>query len=166
MAASWLVAYWLWTIEKLIVIPLALNKSKNLAVILLTWNNTKILSSFLLTLNNSKEIILLTLNNTVSQVTFGYLLLTVQHLRYLQDAMPRQKSPALYRQYYGFDRAFFILRRFLPCTPSCCFQGFPGAGSSTSKLARLHVDFWNIAPIQLFVWITAIHKRSTLVGSI
>ena len=164
MAASWLVAYWLWTIEKLIVIPLALNKSKNLAVILLTWNNTKILSSFLLTLNNSKEIILLTLNNTVSQVTFGYLLLTVQHLRYLQDAMPRQKSPALYRQYYGFDRAFFILRRFLPCTPSCCFQGFPGVG--TSKLAGLHADLRNIGPTWLFVWITAIHNKRILVASI
>ena len=48
----------------------------------------------LLTLNSSKKvIILLTLNNnTVSQASFGYLLLTVQHLCYLQDAMPLQRS--------------------------------------------------------------------------
>ena len=39
------------------------------------------------------------------------------------------------------------------------FQGFPGAGSSTSKSAGLHADLWIIAPVRLFIWITAIHKR-------
>ena len=32
------------------------------------------------------------------------------------------------------------------------------AGASPSKLARLYADLWNIAPAQLFVWITTIHK--------
>ena len=32
-------------------------------------------------------------------------------------------------------------------------------GSSTSKLAGLHADIRNIAPIQLFVWIITIRKR-------
>ena len=35
-----------------------------------------------------------------------------------------------YRECYGFDRAFFTLRHFLPNTPSCFYQGFPGANSS------------------------------------
>ena len=48
-------------------------------------------------------------------------------------------------------RECFLLRRFLPCTPSYYFQGFPGAGSSTSKSAGLHVNLRNIAqPNYLF----------------
>ena len=41
------------------------------------------------------------------------------------------------------------------------FKASLGAGSSTSKLAGLHADLWNIAPTRLFVWMTAIHKRYT-----
>ena len=33
-----------------------------------------------------------------------------------------------YCECYRFERAFFTLRLFLPCTPSYCFQGFPRAG--------------------------------------
>ena len=44
------------------------------------------------------------------------------------------------------------------------FKASLGAGSSTSKLAGLHADLWNITPIKLFVWITAIHKRVILAG--
>ena len=61
---------------------------------------------------------------------------------------------------------FFTLRRFLPYTPSCCFQSLSGASSSTSKIAGLHDDYWNIALARLLHWITAIHKRGILVGSI
>ena len=82
--------------------------------------------------SESKKVftILLTLNNTVSQATFGYLLLTVQYLCDLLDTMPPHWSPTtshppFYRECYGFERAFFTLRRFLPYTPSCFFQGFP-----------------------------------------
>ena len=57
----------------------------------------------------------------------------------------------LYCNCYGFDNVFLILRCFLPCTPSCFFQGFPGTGSSTSKSAWLHADLLNIAPTRLFV---------------
>ena len=72
----------------------------------------------------------------------------------------------IYRECYGFERVFFTLRCFLPYTPFCWFWGFPGAGSSTSKLARLHTDHRNVAPTGLFVWITTIHKRVILVGFI
>ena len=65
----------------------------------------------------------------------------------------------IYCECCGFERAVFTLRHFFFCTTSCFFQGFPGASSSTSELAGLHSDPWNIAPAELFVWITAIHKR-------
>ena len=35
---------------------------------------------------------------------------------------------------------FFILRRFLPYTPFCLYQGFPGAGSSSLKVAGLPTE--------------------------
>ena len=45
--------------------------------------------------------------NPACQVTFGYILLTVQHQFYLRDAMPCQRSrhfpPTLYRKRYGFE---------------------------------------------------------------
>ena len=41
-----------------------------------------------------------------------------------------------------------------------------GAGSSTSKLAGFHADLRNIVQNRLFVWITTIHKRGTVVGSV
>ena len=41
-----------------------------------------------------------------------------------------------YRDCYGFERALFTLRRFLPCTPSCCFQGFPGRRQLNLKISR------------------------------
>ena len=112
---------------------------------------------------------------TASQATLGYLLLAVQHLCYLQDAMLSQRSPSLprrhfsptlYRECYGFKRVFFYSQAFLPYTPSCCFQSLSGASSSTSKIAGLHDDYWNIALARLLHWITAIHKRGILVGSI
>ena len=52
-----------------------------------------------------------------------------------------------------YSQAFFTLHFLL------LFQGFPGASSSTSQSAGLHADHRNIAPAQLFVWITAIKKR-------
>ena len=46
----------------------------------------------------------------------------------------------IYRVCYGFERAFFTLRHFLPYTLSCLFQGLPGAGSLSLRLAGLHAD--------------------------
>ena len=43
-----------------------------------------------------------------------------------------------------YYQVFFTLHSFL------LFQGFPGASSSNSKLARLFADLQNIAPIRLF----------------
>ena len=59
----------------------------------------------------------------------------------------------IYRECYGFERAYFTLRHFSPHNSSCWFQGFLGAGSSTSKLAGLHADLWNIVLARLFIWI-------------
>ena len=67
----------------------------------------------------------------------------------------------IYRECYRFERAFFPLRRFFTLHSFLPFQGFPGAGSSTSKLPGVHTDLQNIAPARLFAWITAIHKSFT-----
>ena len=42
----------------------------------------------------------------------------------------------LYHECYGFEREFFTLRRFLPSTPSCWFQGFPGSRQFNIKVSR------------------------------
>ena len=54
----------------------------------------------------------------------------------------------------------------MPCQWSSSSSGDPastkaslGAGSSALMLAGLHADLRNIAPAQLFVCITTIHKR-------
>ena len=63
-------------------------------------------------------------------------------------AMPlvtRRFPSTLYCECYGFESAFFTHILFLLYTPSCCFQGLPGAGSSPSKVAGLHADHRNIA---------------------
>ena len=52
----------------------------------------------------------------------------------------------IYRECYGFERAFFTLRSFLPYTPSCQFQGLPGAGSVTLNLAGFHADIFETLP--------------------
>ena len=65
----------------------------------------------------------------------------------------------IYHKCYGFERAFFTLRGFLPCTPSWFFQGFPGTSTSLSRLAGLQTDLQNKALAWLFAWLTEIHKR-------
>ena len=136
---------------------------KKLLVILLTLINTNILSVILMTLNNTKilSVISLTSNKTVSQGAFGYLLFST-YVTYGvpchaigHQVLPTHSLPRVLRIW----ESVFTLRHFLPCTPSCCFQGFYRTSSSTSKLAGLHADLWNIIPVRLFVWITAIHKR-------
>ena len=65
------------------------------------------------------------------------------------------------RECYRVERMFFTLRRFLPYTNSlpAGVKASLGAGSWTSKLAGLHADLENIAPAQLFIWITTTHKE-------
>ena len=91
--------------------------------------------------------------NKVIHATSGYLLLNVQHLCDLRDTYQARDQwhfpPNFYHKCYRFEKAFFNLRCFLPCTPSCCFQGFPGTGSLTSKVAGLHADLQNIVPARL-----------------
>ena len=72
----------------------------------------------------------------------GLFVLWYHHVTY---RMPCHASGhvVIYSECYGFERVFFTLRRFLPYTPSCWFQGLPGDGSSTSKLAGLHAGLRN-----------------------
>ena len=64
----------------------------------------------------------------------------------------------IYRKCYRFESIFYS-QAFSTLQSFLLFQGFPGASSSTSKLAGLPTDLLNIAPTRLFVWITAIHRR-------
>ena len=98
--------------------------------------------------------------------------LLLEKLRDLRDTMPRQSSLCfllfcyhhvtyrttchtsghlvIYRECYGFERAFFTLRCFLPCTPSCYFQDLSGAGSLTLRLAGLLIFETYPRPSYLF----------------
>ena len=61
------------------------------------------------------------------------------------------------RERFLLSGVFFYLT-LLPAS----FKASLGAGSSTSRLAGLHIDLRNIAPARVFVWITTIHKRVIL----
>ena len=115
-------------------------------------------------------VILLTTKQLVRPplVTYPSLCSTCVTYGTLCHAIGHQLPPTqpCYRECYRFERAFFTLRRFLPYTPSCFFLGFPGSRQFISRLAGLHADLRNIAPAQLFVRITAIHKSFIQVGSI
>ena len=58
----------------------------------------------------------------------------------------------LYRECYGFERAYFTPRCFLPYTLSCFYQGFTGAGSSALKVSGLPTEVRNTEPQHQFVW--------------
>ena len=49
---------------------------------------------------------------------------------------PALPTQPYYRECYGFERAFLTLRRFLRCTPFCCFQGFLGSWQFNLKASR------------------------------
>ena len=74
--------------------------------------------------------------------------------RCLQDTMPCQWSsidlPRMLRIWLSGIFYFTLL--------PAGFKASLVAGASPSKLARLYAYLWNIAPSQLFVWITTIHK--------
>ena len=73
----------------------------------------------------------------------------MEKLRDLRDAMLRHWSPCylqtpchasghlvICHECYGFERAFFTLRYFLPYTASSCFQGLPGSRQFNLKVSR------------------------------
>ena len=84
----------------------------------------------------------------------------IQHQCYLRDDMQRQWStgdlPRVLRIWESvfYSRTFFTLHYFL------LSRDFPGAGSSSSKLAGFYADLRNIAPAWLFAWITSVHKKT------
>ena len=49
----------------------------------------------------------------------------------------------LYCECYGFEGSLFTFRRFLPYTPSCFYQDFPGAGSLALKVTGLATEAQN-----------------------
>ena len=74
---------------------------------------------------------------------------------------------------YGFEwaffypQAFFTLRYFLTfLTQPPFIKASLGAGSSSSKFSGHHADPRNTDSTHLFVWVTTIHKRGMVVGSI
>ena len=76
-----------------------------------------------------------------NSVTYGMPCHTIGHFFlvspcYLHDAMPCQWYLVIYRECYGFERAFFTLRCFLTYTPSCWFQGFPGSRQFNFRVSR------------------------------
>ena len=85
---------------------------------------------------------------------------------YLQDAMPCQWPSSELQVLQMWESVFysqvFFYLKLLPAG----FKASLGAGSSTSRLAGLHADLWNIALAWLFVWITTIHKIVMLLGFI
>ena len=73
--------------------------------------------------------------------------------------MLRQWSPGGFTRVLRISDSAFYSQAFFTLHSSCFLKGFPGDDSSTSKSIGLHDDPQNIAPGQLFVWITVIHKR-------
>ena len=65
----------------------------------------------------------------------------------------------IYRECYEFERALLLSDVFYLTLLRAGFKAPQGAGSSPFRLAWLHADLRNIAPVQLFVWITTIHKK-------
>ena len=47
-----------------------------------------------------------------------------------------RRNSMIYRECYGFEISFFTLRRFLPYTSSCWFQGFPGSWQFNLRVSR------------------------------
>ena len=79
--------------------------------------------------------------NTVrpSLVTYPSLCSTcVTYYRMPCHAIGHQLLPTqpCYRKCYRFERAFFTLGCLLSCTPSCCFQSFPGSRQFNLKVSR------------------------------
>ena len=164
-----MLTYYFEQFKNLVVIFAGFKQVKNLLVIFAGFKQVKNLLVIFLTLNKSKasfgETPWLTEGHATPLVTSFFV---VTMLLGKPWRMPCHACGHLviYRESYGFERAFLTFRRFKPYTPSCWFQSFPGAGSSTSELARLHADLQNIAPARLFPWITAIPKRAIMIGSI
>ena len=91
-------------------------------------------------------------------VTYGTLCHAIGHQ--LLPTHPFTASATDLRERFLLSGVFYLA--LLPAV----FKASLGAGSSTSRLAGLHGDLRTITPARLFVWITAIHKRFILVGSI
>ena len=93
-------------------------------------------------------------------MTLAYLPLIVQYLCDLREAMSLLTSyfPHPFTKCYGYERAFFTLRRFLSYTPCCIFQGSSGSRQFNLKISR--ASYWssNLVPAYLFAWITPIYK--------
>ena len=154
-----------------IVFLLTLNKSRKKLVILLTLNKSRKSWLFCYFEQIKKMlVILLTLNNTVRPplVTLPSLCGTCVTYRMRCHAIGHQLLPTHSFTASATDlrERFLLSSVFHPTLLRACFKASLGAGNSASKLAGLHADLRSIAPAQLFVWITAIHKIFIRVGSI
>ena len=136
-----------------------INKYKNLIVILLTLN--KSIKFWLFCWLWTTQLVRPPL------VTYAALCSTCMTYETPCHAIGQQRLPTqpCYHECYRFERAFFTFRHFLPYTTSCFFQGFPGRQQFNLKVSRASCWSSKHSPGQLFVWITAIHKRFIRVGS-
>ena len=135
-------------------LTLSKNKCKNLIVTLLTLNKPR--KCWLFCWLWTKQLVRPPLVSTC--MTYGRPCHAIGH-----QLLPSQPC---YCKYYRFERAFFLSGIFYLTLLPAFFKASLGADSSTSRLAGLHADLWNIVLAQLFVWITAIHKSFIWVGSI
>ena len=66
----------------------------------------------------------------------------------------------IYRECYRFQRAFFTLRRFFTLHSFLLISRHPWGLQFNLKVIRVSCWYFrNIAPAQLFVWITTIYKK-------
>ena len=75
----------------------------------------------------------------------------------------------LYREYYGFERAFFSLRSFSPCTPSTNlpqYREYYGFETAFFTLSRLYLtllpDIWHNLVLSRLPWEPAVLHWRTL----
>ena len=110
---------------------------KNLIVILLILNKSTKCWLFCFA-DFEQVVILLTAAQLVRPPSVTYPLLCSTCVTYgmLRHWSPATSHPPFYRECYGFERALFTRRRFLPYTPSCFFQSFSGSWQFNLKVSR------------------------------
>ena len=89
----------------------------------------------------------------ISEKFIWYLLLLLTSVTYWMQCHTIGYK-VIYCKCYGFERAIFTLRCFFTSHSFPIFPSVPRAGSLVSTSAGLHTAAQNIAPAQMFVWIT------------
>ena len=113
---------------------------------------------FLLTLNSQKLLLekLCDLRDAIpSNWSLCFLLLPC----HLHDTMPCQWSSSDLPQVLQIWESLFYSQVIFTLLSFLLVSRPPWGRQFNLKLAGLHIDLRNIAPAQLFVWITTLHKK-------